>query len=211
MAMDLPTTKNIVILSDSQGREMDDAIKSVNTAVHTLAIIHPRGTAAISSKYQSCIHIVRSFRPDFIFLHCGHNDLVYHPHFNTNPINSQETRNHTLTLAQLLQANHPNTTILISALLPRSFKRNSSLTQDEVGAFNRLAKRHGQRLRAEASRLPVPIKVCLNMPIWNRISKAEETSDFFLQDGLHLTEIAKRAIATAWLKDIALNPPAIAI
>jgi hypothetical protein len=91
-------------------------------------------------------------------------------------------------------------------MFPRSYKRNSTLLQEEVAAFNRLAKRHGQRLRAEASRLPIPIKVSLNMPIWNRISKAEEKADLFLPDGLHLSDVGKLAIATAWLRDILLYP-----
>ena len=209
MAVALPTNNNILILADSHGRDLDSALKLINPEVHTFSIIHPRGTLAISARYQSCISSVISFRPAYIILHCGHNDLVFHPHLNTDPINSQTTRTHTTNLAQLLQLNHPNSTIVISAMFPRSFKHKSLLLQEEVSAFNRLAKRHAQRLRSEASLLPIPIKVCLNMAIWNRISKAEEKAQLFLPDGLHLTDTGKREIASGWLRDISLFPDPI--
>ena len=205
MADSVLPPKKIAVLGDSHCRGMADALKLNNKDIQTLSIIHPRGTLAISAKYQTTSHIVYTFDPDFIYIHCGHNDLVYHPSLNQTPINSQDSRTHTISLAQLIQRNHPRSKVIISALFPRTFTFKSPLDEEEVAAFNRLAKRHGQRLRAEASQLPTPIQVSLNNPIWNRISRAEEKSQMFLKDGLHLTDNGKLAIAAAWLNDISIK------
>ena len=200
----------VVIVGDSHCRGMDAALKASHPGIHTLSVIQPRGTLAIRESYRLAASSVTFFDPNFIFIHCGHNDLVFHPQHNLHPINSEETRARTLDLAEFIQSNHPNSKTIISALFPRTFTHRSPLPQEEVAAFNRLAKRHGQRLRAQASLLPRPITVSLNMPIWNRISKAEEVHDMFLKDGLHLTDTAKISIAGAWIKIISPNSEVLA-
>jgi lysophospholipase L1-like esterase len=198
-------SRKIMILGDSHCRGMDEALKTCDPSIHTLAIIHARGTRAIAGRYQSAVSCATAFTPDYIFVHCGHNDLVFHSSLNPVPINSEDSRTHTIDLALLLQRNHPDAKIIISALFPRTFTRKSTLFKDEVAAFNRLAKRHGQRLRSQASRLPIPIMVALNMPLWRRISKSEETAKHFLPDGLHINNDGKKTLAGAWLRDI--TPP----
>jgi hypothetical protein len=148
MDMAAPAPRKIMILGDSHCRGMDEALKSHDDSIHTLAIILPRGTEAIAEKYLSSYTCANIFNPDIIFLHCGHNDLVYHSSLNPHPINSEDTREHTITLASLLQRNHPNAKVFISALFPRTHTNKSTLLKEEVAAFNRLAKRHGQRLHA---------------------------------------------------------------
>jgi lysophospholipase L1-like esterase len=195
-------SRKIMILGDSHCRGMDEALKICDPSIHTLAIIHPRGTRAITARYRSAVSCVYDFTPEYIFIHCGHNDLVFHSSLNPSPINSEDTRTHTIDLALLLQRNHPDAKIIISALFPRTFTYKSTLLQEEVSAFNRLAKRHGQRLRSQASMLPIPILVALNMPLWRRISKSEETAKLFLPDGLHINNDGKKALAGAWLSNI---------
>jgi lysophospholipase L1-like esterase len=197
----------ILIVGDSHCRGMDNAIKTGRTQIQTFSVIFPRGTRAISGRYLSTLSHIRLFDPEIIFLHCGHNDLVYHASLNSFPINSQETRRLTLEFVQLLQQNHPLSKVIISALLPRTYKDNSSLQQDEVISFNKLVKRHGQRLRAEAANLNSTITVTLNNPIWKHISKSEEMSNLYLPDGLHLTNEGKLSITASWFADIYHAPP----
>jgi lysophospholipase L1-like esterase len=197
-----PTQQRIFIVGDSHCRGMDDAIKKGRPHIQTLSVIFPRGTLAISSRYTATLRQINRFDPDVIFLHCGHNDLMYHPTLTPEPINSQESRKLTIDLAQLLLQNHPQTKVIISTLLPRTYKDNTALSQAEVLSFNKLAKRHGQRLRSESAALQSTIKVTLNNPIWKHISKSEERADFYRDDGLHLTNEGKLAMAASWYADI---------
>jgi lysophospholipase L1-like esterase len=181
---------------------MDESLKKGRPHIKTYSVIYPRGTTAIGARYTSMLSSIRAFDPDVIYLHAGHNDLVFHPTHNENPINSEEIRSLNIDLAILIQHNHPRAKIIISSLYPRTFTDSSILTEKEVGAFNRLAKRHGQRLRKEAGKKAPTILVAMNMPLWKHISISQEQSSHYMPDGLHIKKDGKLALANAWYKMI---------
>ena len=73
----------------------------------------------------------------------------------------------------------------------------------QVTAYNRTAKRHGQRIKEAAVNAGVPYT--FNMPMWYRISKHEENYKMFRLDGLHLSNAGSVAIAKCWIKQIGMQ------
>jgi hypothetical protein len=66
--------------------------------------------------------------------------------------------------------------------------------------YNRVAKRHGQRLPCDAAK--ADIQVSLNIPFWHRISKAEEDPQFYGNDALHMNPLGKSTLVKSWASDV---------
>jgi lysophospholipase L1-like esterase len=190
----------LAIIGDSHCREMEAHIKSQFKDLRVLNIIRGRNTSSVIRFYQASLQKVIMFDPDFILLHVGHNDMARHPTLNPHPKDSTQTTTITMIFARILQTNHPFATVRISAMFPRTHTPASLLSPTEVSKFNRDAKRHALRLRAEA--ILLNIEVSMNNTIWKRISKTLEESTFYLPDGYHLNDAGKLSISTAWMKDL---------
>jgi lysophospholipase L1-like esterase len=190
----------ILLLGDSHLSNMSDAITSKYPQVSIMTIMIPGKISSITRSYQDKLQMVRLFHPDQCIIHAGHNELAKHISKNPSPSTSRHVTTLTLNLVRILSFNHPTMIINISATYPRTSKPASNLTTENTVKFNRTAKRHGQRLRTEATRVNIP--VLLNMSTWRTISKTLEEASVFQSDGLHLTYAAKQMIAIGWLQDI---------
>jgi hypothetical protein len=190
----------ILIIGDSQVREMDCPIINKYPNLQTFTITEPRKVEAIMLRYHASVPQILAFNPDHIIVHVWHNELAYHYRLNAKPKDSTQATILTLQTAALLRANHPSAMLVISAAFPRTFTRSSSMTFLDLCHYNKTVKRQGKCLRSRAAALG--IRVELNMSMWLCISNLEENPSRYLEDGLHLTSDSKALITNTWIKNI---------
>jgi hypothetical protein len=191
---------NILIISDSHCRELDEIIAKSYPNVKSYIISIGQQTDSIMQAYHRELHAVTSFRPDFIILHTGHNELAYHKTKNTTPKDSTQTTVITISAATVLQSNHPKAVIIISSVFPRLLTFKSSLRQQDLCHYNRTAERHSRRLQTEANKIDV--RVFMNNYMWKSKSDMKVKTHFYLRDGLHLNDAAKSYVITRWMEQI---------
>jgi lysophospholipase L1-like esterase len=187
-------------LGNSHVREMDACIVSKYPKIQTFTISVPRKIEAIMLRYHDSLPQIRRLNPDFIILHYGHNELAYHSQLNCLPKDSTQVTALTLQTAATLRNNHPNATLILSAVFPRTFTSSCSMTYLNLCHYNKTAKRHGKRVGSQAESLNIRTK--LNMTMWKCISQVEENTTRYLKDGLHLTTAAKALITSEWIDNI---------
>jgi hypothetical protein len=197
----------VLLLGDSHCREMD-ILLPVNASTNTvkLYVISVGGTtAAIMTKYHSSLPEVNNFGPDSIILHSGNNELGYHPTKNLNPRDSTQTTAILLAAAHVLKLNHPQAIIVLSAAFPRLLSRSSHFTFEDLTHYNDTARRHSNRLRSEAKK--VHFHTLLNNIMWKNKDSLLVKTHFFLEDGLHLTNDAKKLVIADWIRRLqTINP-----
>ena len=155
----------------------------------------------ITQRYSDRYDAIVDFDPTAIIIHLGHNDLTFHHTHNKDPSTSKIVTVDTLEFTMDVVRNIPSTPLAISSVLPRTFTDSSLLSECDVQAYNRKAKRHGQRLVTEGKKIHTPI--ILNNRFGKRISRAEEHSNLYLPDGLHLNTEGLDALATSWIEGLA--------
>ena len=150
--------------------------------------------------YHRELHAVNSFKPDFVILHTGQNELAYHISKNISPKDSTQTTIITISAATVLQSNHPKAVIIISSVFPRLLTFKSSLRQQDLFHYNRTAERHSRRLQTEASKINV--RVFMNNYMWKSKSDMKVKTHLYLRDGLYLNDAAKSYVITRWMEQI---------
>jgi hypothetical protein len=178
-----------------------DTLLTTNTATITVKfhIISVGGnTEAIMSKYRSCLRDIHTFGPDNIILHSGNNELGYHPTKNPHPKDSTQTTKILIDAANVLKTNHPQATIVLSAAFPRLLSRSSPFNYEDLVHYNNTAKRHSNRLRSEAKKLN--FHTFLNNIMWKNKDTLLVKTHYFLEDGLHLTDEAKKIVIADWVE-----------
>jgi lysophospholipase L1-like esterase len=194
----------LLIIGDSHVREMDDCIRATHPHIEIMAVIKPRNTIQVIHHFnQHARAEALLFNPDWIALHAGHNDIVHHNKFNPNPQFARNVATQHVRFARNLQIIFPHATMLVSSIYPRTSTYTSNLSLPETGAYNRIAKRYGTRLR-ELS-LPHNIKCSMNNILWRRISKAEEEAGLYSSDGLHLSIDGKTQVGIEWVNVFTQN------
>jgi lysophospholipase L1-like esterase len=188
----------LVLLGDSHCRELANVFAELTSSITVYTVFVPLDITTITLHYRSKINIINAYNPDVILIHLGHNDLVYHPIHNVSPSNSSTVASNTITLANEVHQNHPNSTIYISAILPRTFTHKSRLTKPQVSSYNKMAKRHGQRIRTYSE--IAGFYSFINKPMWSKISAAIEFSTYYHKDGLHLNHDGQTALVGEWIK-----------
>ena len=183
------------------GRGLGVLLNNLSPSIHSLTVLVPSSITLITAEYRSKIPTIRNFRPNVIILHLGHNDLVYHPIHNLNPSISTAVASDTITLANEIHQNHPDASIFISAIFPRTSTDSSLLSYTDVISYNRMAKRHGQRIRTFAK--IADYHYLINNYMWRKISGGIEESSYFLPDGLHLNPTGQLSVLLEWLETIA--------
>ena len=63
--------------------------------------------------------------------------------------------------------------------------------------YNKVAKRHGLRIRTVADRNGY--RHFLNQCMWSVVTSAQEQEAFYLIDGLHLNDSGKIAVVDEWI------------
>jgi lysophospholipase L1-like esterase len=165
-----------------------------------IAISRGRSISLISEVFVRDLHSTLEFDPDITILHAGHNDLTYHHYWNKHPKLSKPTAVETIDLANLIQSHLPKTLIFLSAVFPRTPAYDSTLSEENTIKYNKVAKRHGLRIRTMANYNGY--YSMLNNCMWRVVSNAQEQESLFFPDGLHLTSDGKNAVVDGWIKDI---------
>jgi lysophospholipase L1-like esterase len=189
----------LLVIGDSHTREMDKFIKSCHPHIEIMLVTKARTTIQVITYFMVTKRTgAISFNPDWIVIHCGHNDVVHHHKFNQNPQFARTVAIQQVQFARNIQAIFPNATILCSSLYPRTSTPTANLNIDETTAYNRMAKRYGLRLRALSA--PHNIKCSLNNVLWKKISKMEEAAELYSPDGLHLNKDGKKMVGSEWIQ-----------
>jgi hypothetical protein len=189
----------VLILGDSHCRDMDKlANTKATTPPLTIHVISVGGnTDAIMAKYRDDLAKVLTFGPDFIVMHTGNNELAFHTSKNPSPKDSTETTLVTLQAADILHANHPQAVIVLSAAFPRILSRYSPFTFEDLLHYNGTVKRHSNRLRSEATNHHY--QAFLNNLLWKDKNNLIVKTQYYMSDGLHLTNKAKTIVVNDWI------------
>ena len=194
----------LLLLGDSHCRELTDIFAELTSTITVYTVFVPLDITSITLQYRSKINTINAYRPDVILIHLGHNDLVYHPVHNLSPSNSSTVASSTIALANELHQNHPYATIYVSAIIPRTFTHKSRLTKAQVTSYNKMAKRHGQRIRTYSE--TAGFESLSNNSMWSKISASIKHSTYYLKDGLHLNHAGQIALVGEWIKVITTGP-----
>jgi lysophospholipase L1-like esterase len=187
---------NWLLIGDSNCVDLAPYLKSVNYIDQVYVTSVGSSINATLDQYNNELHYIASFDPGCCILHCGHNDLAVHDVKNPTPSTSFLARDDLIDMAKYVQRDFPTAIVAISSVLPRSYTPTSTLSKPEVEAFNRTVKRLGQRIRAASE--PIGFVTLLNNRFWRRISKSQEEATLLDGDGLHLSELGKKAITQDW-------------
>jgi hypothetical protein len=200
MAYNIGDPLTMLILGDSHCWDMGTIITDRHENIQALAISKGTKIHPILLELQQQLNTVQLFDPRITVIHVGHNELAYHHHLNPHPILSQATAAATRGLANMIQWLLPNTLIFLSAVFPRTPTAASSMSTQDTIRYNKVAKRHGLRIRTVANRNGY--QSLLNNCMWRIVSRAQEEESHFIYDGLHLTEAGKVAVTNGWITDI---------
>jgi lysophospholipase L1-like esterase len=183
------------------GRGLDQVLNNLSTSISTFTVLIPRTIDLITLEYRLKLQDIYHFDPDVVIVHLGHNDLVRHPVHNLNPSVSTAVASSTITFADEIHHNFPAASIFISAIFPRTHTDSSLLSSPDIISYNKMAKRHRQRIHTFAK--IAGYKYFINNIMWHKISKSIEDPSLFLPDGLHLNPTGQLTILFEWLESIA--------
>jgi hypothetical protein len=189
----------ILIVGDSHCRDLDKLVdnKDPDAQIQIYIISVGGNTDAIMFQYRAELPRIITFGPEYIVVHTGNNEMGYHATKNPSPKDSTETTLITIQVANILQANHPLATIVLSAALPRILSRSSPFTYEDLTHYNSTVKRHANRLRSEAAK--VNFDTFLNNLLWKNKKALLVKTQHFMPDGLHLTLTAKKYLINDWI------------
>jgi lysophospholipase L1-like esterase len=191
----------ILIVGDSHCKELDLMITAKYPNIQSLALVRGGNIQAVLRHFIHNAQIALAFDPTTTIIHVGHNNLAYHPTKNPHPFLSRRTATDTINLATQIQNFLPHSVITLSAVLPRSPKERSSMNETATKQYNKVAKKHGQRIRTEARR--AGYHHLINSCMWRCISQAIEEESLYRSDGLHLNTTGKSILTQSWINNIA--------
>ena len=194
----------VIIIGDSHTRVMASYIERISNQCQFYTVSVSSDTPSIIAAYHANLPAIVTFQPEICILHTGHNQISFHKFRNPKPIVSSTVAADTIAFANTIRQNHPNIRIILSSVFPRTYTEQSNLNKTSVLAYNKVAKRHGQRIATLAGRNHY--EFTHNMPMWKKICIQLEDSSLFLRDGLHLNPAGNRAIAINWLTAINSRP-----
>ena len=185
----------LLYVSSSHGRGMDFALRYVNPTVQVMGVWKSgaRIQAMTTILGQEMGNILQ-FRPEFIIIHLGHNDLTTHP---KKKIPARKVKDVVFDLQVLgiaLNIMLPSAKVIYSCPYPRVMAKDFSLRQAKGynGEANRTLQRLGSKKRG--------LTIIFVKPLWlSRKKKLGNPIRFMSKDGLHLTPAAKVLVARYWL------------
>jgi hypothetical protein len=192
----------ILIVGDSNCRDLEKSLTDRFSNIRIYVISLGSQTGQVMIEYNRCKTQANLFDPNYIILHTGHNDLAYHRYKNISPKDSTQTTKLTLDAAMIIKGSHPNAIMIVSAVFPRALSLKSPMRQMDLQHFNRTAERHTRRLATEARDLD--LYVFKNNFMWKKKQDLVPKTHLFLQDGLHLTTLAKQYVISMWMNQIHL-------
>jgi hypothetical protein len=193
----IPDDFRLLMIGDSHIRRIEEPFRAMYPSANLKIISAGSKTHIIIDHYRDHIEELIEYDPTHIILHEGHNNMAHDPSRNPLPEISRDVCRRTLWFAALIHSSHPNAKLYISATLPRAIKKASTLNPTRTLAFNKGMKRHRQRIRTVASRNNH--RHLINDFIWECISQAQEKTELYLEDGLHLNDEGLKLQSYTWL------------
>jgi lysophospholipase L1-like esterase len=173
-------------------------MESIDSGIRVMTVRKGRKIPSIRGLYRDKLRSIRRFRPDVVYIHVGHNDLVPHTLLNPRPLFITSILHQVRELVQEVSVTLPGVYIVVSSILPRV--SGDGFSSAAVGRYNRLAKRFGEMVRS-ASRGPGAFFLStVNRTMWGRIARYEPLTGYHKDDGLHLNAAGRRRLAFGWLK-----------
>ena len=111
----------ILVLGDSHCRDMDGVFKELNSGTIVKTVFVSRQTSLVRLGYLRRIEELKSFSPERILIHVGHNDLNYHWRYNTDPSRLEDYFPQFVSFVELVKSSHPGSIIYLSNIFPRPF------------------------------------------------------------------------------------------
>jgi lysophospholipase L1-like esterase len=185
------------IIGDSHCREAESHITNINSSISVYTLCAPDKVPFIRFRFRLTLHLIQAFNPDAIVIHAGHNDMARHPFYNPRPRISRDVTTDLIQLAQEIHGHFPHAKIVLSSILPRKITPASSLNPELTAKYNKLAVRHGLRLRTAATAHGFTTN--LNMFMWAHVYKYEANTQFICSDGVHLTSEGTKELARSWI------------
>ena len=188
----------LLLVADSHGRELSELVTRNYRGWSVFSIIVGQKTSDIKARYESRVEAAVRFHPDYVILHCGHNDVVFHPRYTKEPQHIKHFFPEILDFLQLLARNHDQARIIYSALIPRGV--GPYMSEGDRDSYNRLACRFG--VRATTSCHDSGFQVLQNFCMWKSVRKSTEDISLLDEGGLHLNAIGKKVLVDYWIAAI---------
>ena len=191
---------NILLITDSHGKKMAEVLERKKPGWSVLTLRLGGKIGAICRLYQSKMRGIRSFRPDVILMHLGHNDLVMHEVHNRDPRFITTVLDNIFAFAGRIAGDFPQSAVHLSCMLPRVSA--DRFNDKKVDSYNRMARRFGERLRSRSNQAGSVFGAIINRGMWGRIARWETLSGNHKLDGLHLNSEGREIVASGWIKAI---------
>jgi lysophospholipase L1-like esterase len=191
---------NILLITDSHGKKMAEVLERRKPGWSVLTLRLGGKIGAIRRLYQSKLRGIRSYRPDVILMHLGHNDFVLHEVHNRDPRFITTVLDNIYAFAGRIVVDFPRSTIYISSMLPRVSADRFNDTK--VDSYNQMARRFGERLRSRSNQAGSVFGAIINRGMWGRIARWETLPGNHKLDGLHLNGEGREIVGCGWIKAI---------
>ena len=120
-------------------------------------------------------------QPEGIFMHFGHNDLMWHHRHNQAPKHPMEVLSLVMGYVKQIEEDFPSSSVYVSNLFPRTVGPN--LTSEMRSEYYQMVYQYGRMIRDV---FPTKgIRFTMISCLWYAPSQGREHPVFFRKDGLH--------------------------
>jgi hypothetical protein len=188
----------VFVLADSHGRGMDTAMRQVDATMDVRVISHAGPTPSVWERYLAREREITEFDPQSIVFHVGHNDLMYHPVHNIEPIHPICVYPMIMSYYNQLVRQYPTARVIYSSVYPRTV--GNYMDFEMKASYNYQIYLFGKSVIADGQKRDH--RYVLNRTLWFSPRQSREHPVFFLRDGIHLKDFGKEAVARGWVKAI---------
>jgi lysophospholipase L1-like esterase len=186
----------ILIISDSHGYGLAGALVRLDSEIQVRTVSVSSTMDRVWLQYQEELSDLQAFRPEYVCMHMGHNDVVWHAHHNTQPKHPMVVQSLVMGYQGQVQRDFPGSQVWVSCLFPRII--GPKMDQRRMADYNRMVYQYGSDMRETFP--PRGIKYFLNSSLWFSPGQGRVHGVFLRSDGLHLSHVGSDAVAKQWLE-----------
>jgi lysophospholipase L1-like esterase len=186
----------ILIVSDSHGYGLADALEKEDSSIKVRVVSVGSVMKDVWAEYVAQRDDLQGFRPDHVFLHFGHNDLMWHPHHNRSPKHPSIVFSLLMGYEMRLREDFPDRKVWVSNPFPRAV--GPRMTHGEKLMYNKMVYDLGRSMKAVFPERGIHYR--LNSGLWFRPSEGREHTVYLRPDGIHLSVMGCRKVAAGWLE-----------
>ena len=188
----------VLIIADSHGYGIAAGMVKENDSVVVKVVSVGSIMSDVWSEYLTQRDMLQDFRPDHVYLHVGHNDLMWHPRHNRSPKHPKLVLSIIMGYEMRLREDFPGRRVWVSNPFPRSVSPPMTLSQKTD--YNKMIFEMGSTMKAEFPARGIDFR--LNTGLWFRPSQGREHPIYLRPDGIHLSIMGCTKVAVGWLKPI---------